>query len=72
MTCANCGRGIGSVDELPDVCALEVLLSVLLDREDFDEADVRRLWASVDADEFWDQLGPVVDWLEAQLDTEEA
>jgi len=72
--CANCGRGIGRVEDLgnlPSACILEVMLAVVLDEGAYDPRHIRRVWTTVDADRFWEQLQPVFDWLDAQLDSEE-
>lgn len=60
--CPNCGRPI---TRLADGCVLGALIQVVRERGDASEAHVRKLHAGCDVDTFWNDVGAIVDRLEA-------
>jgi hypothetical protein len=65
MACSNCNLTHTGLD---DVCLLSALARLVVDR---DQTMSREVLAFVNqaelADELWEQLGPVVDWLADQF-----
>ncbi len=64
-TCPSCGE-VGP--ELPrDACVIEALLQVVIDRGVISRAQAQRALPTLDADDLWRQIGPVVDRIEDAL-----
>lgn len=70
-SCPNCGRALieepGKILDEKHVnsgCALACLLGVVEDRE---EPIDKEKFAAIDPNEFWDMVGPVVDWLQEEV-----
>jgi len=62
-TCPNCGGSIK--DHVADFCVLSSLMGVVDDRGNLARAQLEQLWGNVDIDRLWDDLGPILDRLEA-------
>lgn len=63
LICPNCG---GLVKDHPqDGCVLAALIGVIRDRGGMKERALTNLHASTDADHLWDDVGRIVDQLEA-------
>lgn len=64
--CPNCSAPL--LDEPRYACVLEAMLSVIIDRGGHTAKRVMAFLADVDEDKFWDEVGPVIDNLESDLD----
>ena len=62
--CPNCGAS--HVEDHPhDGCMLHAVISVLRGRENMTEDALQKLHAETNVDALWDDIGPVLDKLEA-------
>lgn len=61
--CPNCQA---SVANHPDTaCVLGALIALIRDRQSVSERRLRKIHADTDVDAMWEDLGPVIDKLEA-------
>lgn len=60
--CPNCTLHVGH-DE--NGCLLATLMGVVRSREELTEAQIYELWARCDVDALWDDIGGIIDALEA-------
>lgn len=64
MMCPNCA-GIPAQEHPQNGCVLAALIEVVRDRGEMSATDLAQLLANTDADALWNDLGPIVDTLEA-------
>jgi len=63
LTCPNC---LAPVANHPDTaCVLGALIALIRDRQSVPERRLRKIHADTDVDAMWEDIGPVIDKLEA-------
>lgn len=64
--CPNCG-GVHTKDDIADVCILDAILGCVIDRENVTAQEAAKHYHAVDVEALWERVGPVVDWVEAEI-----
>lgn len=62
VLCPNCGDPVGHA---ANGCVLETLFDVVRNRQTLTEAELQALWTKANIDQIWDDIGPILDRLEA-------
>lgn len=66
MTSTKCSQCTDEHRSIPDVCVLSAFAGVsLFSRESLNDEQARNIIANTNPDHLWDDLGPILDKLEA-------
>lgn len=63
MMCPNCAQSV--VGHADNQCVLNAFIQLLRERENLNEARLLQLHGNCSVDTMWDDLGPILDKLEA-------